>query len=337
MHIVKTYKNNEIYIHMYENFNKLIFKVSELCMLIDTNVIKNYIQNYDDTEKIICPLYTFDGHQDVMFLTEKGIHILLSKFTEIYIKELSNWIFYTIEQIRLENKYKLDELIEENRLLTFYNRKLILYIIKINNTEYKFGITFSIKSRFGTHKKEIHPDIRLIYCFETIYNREVENMIKTTFKNNIKSIIYPGRELAQTEIIIFDDIITKDILLNKIPLFNKFIIENYKIDISSRSLDQNKKKLKHDLVIISKHTGINPNKKRFSCSGCKTEFTNRVHCENHINKQTACCQIITLNIVETLHTNCIFCNALIKTATEVDFMKKHVEKCIFRDLHHVTF
>jgi hypothetical protein len=79
----------------------------------------------------------------------------------------------------------------------------------------------------------------------------------------------------------------------------------------------------------------NPCKKRFSCSGCNAEFTKKPHCKNHINKKKSCNADVIPIIIEIMHINCPFCNAVVKTATEVDFMKKHMEKCIFKDQYQM--
>jgi len=70
--------------------------------------------------------------------------------------------------------------------------------------------------------------------------------------------------------------------------------------------------------------------KKFTCLKCKYESGNETNMINHTTKRKSSCvkgdnSIATYTT--TLFTACQFCSAQVKTATTVDFMKKHLETC----------
>jgi len=74
--------------------------------------------------------------------------------------------------------------------------------------------------------------------------------------------------------------------------------------------------------------------KRFTCSKCGTGFGHKTHINNHFKRKTSC--VTDDNSMPTcitiLHTNCLYCGDQVKTETEVNFMKKHLENCICKPL-----
>jgi len=65
----------------------------------------------------------------------------------------------------------------------------------------KFGFTNGLRVRVQQHKREIGPQFTLCYIIESIYNREIETMIKNNLDDKIIKKTYPGREAQQKELI----------------------------------------------------------------------------------------------------------------------------------------
>lgn len=70
-------------------------------------------------------------------------------------------------------------------------------------------------------------------------------------------------------------------------------------------------------------------KKRFSCSGCDTEFCHKATANSHIKRKNGCSDSSKepLQVIETLTTSCPYCSETVKTMTSTNFMEKHLKKC----------
>ncbi len=72
-------------------------------------------------------------------------------------------------------------------------------------------------------------------------------------------------------------------------------------------------------------------KQRYSCSGCFEEFTVKGNITNHLKRKIPCTLNTELKCIKTMYTSCSFCFGQVKTNTTVNFMDKHLDKCMFKD------
>lgn len=74
---------------------------------------------------------------------------------------------------------------------------------------------------------------------------------------------------------------------------------------------------------------LDMHKKRFSCSGCSTQFAHKTNAKTHLKRKIPCCNTPQnlLEIIETLYTTCPYCFKQIKTEASINFMGLHLETC----------
>jgi phage anti-repressor protein/predicted GIY-YIG superfamily endonuclease len=132
------------------------------------------------------------------------IHDYFIKLEEVYheiVDEETNELRNQIQQN--ETQSILDK---QNILLQSYHKVSVVYLIKVQENLYKFGETDNIKRRFNEHRREIHQDIRLVYCIKSKNNSLLEQKLKDYLRcgNHRKEQIINSR--VQTELIEIDDI-----------------------------------------------------------------------------------------------------------------------------------
>jgi len=250
--IIKAFENNNVSI-IHEDINNkktYWFKASDVAKVLDLTNIRVSVQNYDDTEKGVRKAYSsHGGNQETMYLSSQGIYRLLYSSKKSIAKQFRKWIGDILDdlifnqgkelKIQLE-KYHL-ELEEKNRLLenqqkefikdkqemllSSYNQKCIVYIIKINQNLYKFGNTDNIKRRFKEHYKEIGNNIELVYCIESKNNTLLENNLKEYLKTTTFRKEQVINNKNQTELIEINDT-TLSIIKNTLEIYNKDIYED---------------------------------------------------------------------------------------------------------------
>ncbi len=161
-------------------------------------------------------------------------------------------------QIKLQNKDKQlqlkDSEICENLISNFKNKQVVYLIIveivtidDITYTIIKFGYTKDIEQRFKDHKSEFGKSIVLKCIFETIYNREFEEMIK--IDSVIKPFIIEKKYKSnQTELIQLDKKFTYTHLINRIDyvksIVNESLISNLINEISLLKLENAELRIK---------------------------------------------------------------------------------------------
>ena len=117
----------------------------------------------------------------------------------------------------LENAEKLLEnniSKKEKSLIDNFDNKPVVYIAIAEPGIVKFGISNGIRTRMSQHKREIGPQFTLEYVIETIYNREVENLIKEQFKKvriEKEYISKYDKTKTQTELVQLSDTFTIEI------------------------------------------------------------------------------------------------------------------------------
>ena len=107
------------------------------------------------------------------------------------LEELINDIVYeesTILRNQLalkDNQLQLKDQENETTLVNNFDGKPVVYLIQVQPDLIKFGYSNNIKRRIAEHKSDFGKDIVIRTLYETLYNREFEQMIKIRFKKNI--------------------------------------------------------------------------------------------------------------------------------------------------------
>lgn len=81
MDIIKAFENNNAQMHITirKTNSDILFRASDIGEILDIASIRSTIRDFDSTEKVICNILTPGGHQNILFLTEKGLKHLLCK------------------------------------------------------------------------------------------------------------------------------------------------------------------------------------------------------------------------------------------------------------------
>ncbi len=149
------------------------------------------------------------------------------------------------EMNSMKTMLKDKDSLRELTLLTNFNFKNILYLIKISNDIVKFGFTCDINRRLKEHKSQIANDISLEFCIESLYNIELEKKLKLQLNNStnlmqlisdkLKSRIFTQvyNEKSQTELIKLDSEFTMSKLQDTIVELNESINKNDVIRIQN--------------------------------------------------------------------------------------------------------
>lgn len=234
MDIIKAFKNNEVGINItIKGTNEEpLFRASDIGIVLDIKNIHQNIQDFDNTEKGICKTYTLGGDQDIIYLTEKGLYKTLFRSKKPIAKKFTDWVCEVIKEIRINGVYNLEQQLkmkdqeiktvkdynEANLILNFKNKQVV-YTIQVEEKIVKFGHTKDIETRLKEHRLLFGPAIKLIFIFDTVYNREFESMIKrdNVIKTKIVKKVYKN-EKEQIELIHLDETFSMSDLNRRLEL-----------------------------------------------------------------------------------------------------------------------
>lgn len=158
------------------------------------------------------------------------------------------------DELRLQLKQKDLQLIEhkkdtKNTLLDSFDKKWIVYLIKIRDSLYKFGSSRDIKERFRAHIREIHENIELVYCIESKDHTNLEQKLKDFIKSSefqTEDAIF-NREIAQTELIKIKDV---KIIQKQLIKMNIQIVQNMDITFEITKVQYDIEQTKKDTAQI---------------------------------------------------------------------------------------
>jgi phage anti-repressor protein len=145
------------------------------------------------------------------------IHDYYIKLEEIINESVKEQAAEFQEKLTLKNTQYYENLMNN------FSGKHVIYFIRVDGKIIKFGYTKDIKTRFYHHKTEFGQDIEIILLYETIHNREFEEMIKVELE---KYIIKKKYKTLQTELIQLSDTFTLNDLLKEIERLKKDVNEN---------------------------------------------------------------------------------------------------------------
>jgi hypothetical protein len=136
-----------------------------------------------------------DEIHDYYIKMERVVNESICEQAEEFSKQLQ------IKEKETQELYKDFKDIKEKSLMEAYDKKPVIYLAQIEEKVIKFGYSNDIIERVYKHReKDTWPNFKLIHVFETIYNRELETMIRTELKDYVITKIYfdkSHRELIQ--------------------------------------------------------------------------------------------------------------------------------------------
>lgn len=227
MEIVKAFKNNNVgmNITIKGTYEEPLFRASDIGIILEMSNINKILTDFTEDERVSLKVMTSGGEQVVTFLTEKGLYQVLFTSRKPIAKQFKNWVCEVIKEIRINNVYDLQKQLDktkkivdsnESNLLFNFDKKKVVYLCQIDDKTIKFGYSDDIKSRLKNHKNTYGEQTILRYVFESVYNREVEILIKKdkTLKQRIFSKEYADK--LRTELIALDDKFTLENLKNSL-------------------------------------------------------------------------------------------------------------------------
>jgi predicted GIY-YIG superfamily endonuclease len=204
---------------------KIFAKKNEEKYLPQVVVSKKETRGGYNREKILMNINTFKK-LCLKSCTKKAdeIHEYFIKLEELTLETITE----ESTELKLQLQNQKTSFIKEKQqiLLDSYDKKSIVYIIKIRKNMYKFGNTDNIKRRLCEHNREINSDIELIYCLESKNNVKVENDLKEYLKTTKLRKEEKFNNKNQTELIETNDI---KMIQNELEKFNKPINEYVQI------------------------------------------------------------------------------------------------------------
>ena len=202
MEVVKAFTENELHteIVIKGTMESPLFRASDVGEVLEINNIRQNIQHFDDTEKVVHSMDTLGGKQEITFLTEKGLYKVLFKSRKPIAEKFQNWICDVIKEIRLSGSYHLQQqleqtknekqqieekntqLEEENKLLQKRDNAPMIYIYNIDTRspkpELKIGYTINLHSRIKPYKQVCkHGKVELSIEIYDQNVKTVENFI----------------------------------------------------------------------------------------------------------------------------------------------------------------
>jgi len=257
MEIIKAFENNEVGMHITIKGTpeEPLFRASDVAAVFEITNIRQNISDFDNTEKVVCLTYTPGGEQEAAFLTEFGLYEIIFRSRKPIAKQFKKWVCEVIKEIRLNGKYQLEQQLadteqklinsKEITLLETYGNSRGVYLGFVDNykQEVKFGRGI-VGDRVKAHKKELGNEFCLQYIIETIYDRELEQLIKIKFKDKIISKDFQNRKATCRELIKLSHDYTIENLYNDILKLKKTLkddlIKSQKLIISDLKQKLNK-------------------------------------------------------------------------------------------------
>lgn len=159
-----------------------------------------------------------------------------------------------------QTQLKLKDSQKHNIFITNFKDRHIIYLIQVENNLIKFGYTKDLEQRYKDHYKEFGNDIEIKFVYETIYNREFEEMIKNQFQ---KHIITKKFKTVQKELIQLTEDFTFENLIKDIEKLKKVVNENLvpklikeitdlKIHIAKLEQENSLKPISEDKILIER-------------------------------------------------------------------------------------
>jgi len=265
MEVVKAFTENELHteIVIKGTIESPIFRASDIGEILEISNIRQNIQHFDDTEKVVHTMHTLGGNQEITFLTEKGLYKILFKSRKPIAEKFQNWVCDVVKEIRLSGTYVLQQQLEQanqeiqgmeekNKQEWEKNKALerekilrrdyatngpLIYIIRVksfDNGQYVIKIGESskgIEARYNEHKTK-YTECLLLDCFSVAKSRNFEKFLhghETIRKNIVKNL--PNHEKENELFLVGKDLtytmVTRIIEYN-LQKFNEYSPSDFK-------------------------------------------------------------------------------------------------------------
>lgn len=277
MEVVKAFNNNNVGmpIIIQGTPNEPLFRLNDIGSVLGMKTLNTNIRDFDESQKVLCKTQTLGGEQEMIFLTEFGLYEVLFRSRKPIAKKFKKWLCEVIKDIRLTGRYKLEQEKEklenklqevneeieikisenEERIIENFDKIIYAGYADKERTMMKFGYTNNLEDRLKKHKKQIGSFFTFEIIVPSVYNIEIEKMLKTDEKwktyiiktdtgenSDIRGKMINGK--LQTEIIKLEPE-----KFNKRDLKN--VLKSFK-EIAERNLEQEleKVKMENKLLVI---------------------------------------------------------------------------------------
>jgi prophage antirepressor-like protein len=156
----------EYHINIQGTLENPLFQANQIGKLLGISNIREGLRDFSSNEKVVTKSDSNGGSQETNFLTEFGLYRLLGRSRKPIAHKFQEWMVTVLREIRINGIYKLKqdnevdrklyqykcELSSHNTLLKVYDKKNIVYICKLYNTDnnkyvIKIGSTQDVKER----------------------------------------------------------------------------------------------------------------------------------------------------------------------------------------------
>lgn len=179
MDIIKIFTANgtDTNINLKRDNENLLFRASDVGLVLDIKNIRSTIQTFNEDEKVVVEIDTPGGRQNVNFVTELGLYLLVFKSSKDIAKQFQKWAVNVLKEIRITGKYELENKLknyeDNNKILEAEIERLsvtdgspIVYIFNTDtrheNSPLKIGVTEHIRERTKPYKTT-HPYGRIVF------------------------------------------------------------------------------------------------------------------------------------------------------------------------------
>lgn len=215
--LTNNFKENIDYIIINEK-NKIVIEENDKVFAAASSAAKKPTETRggSNRETILLNIYCFK------LLCLKAKTKKSHEIHEYYVKLeniMNEMVIEETVELRKQLMLKDQELIslKEKTMITAYHQRPIIYLAYVEENVIKFGYTNDIKTRINEHKKQIGLNFKLEWVIESIYNREIEQMIKDHMTKHRITKEYLNKN--QTELIQLNDELTIDKLIKRITMF----------------------------------------------------------------------------------------------------------------------
>ena len=268
MDIVRAFTNNDMHTPIIINGTNEnpLFRAIDIGLILELTNIRVSMNEFDETEKVICASKSSTGEKFVSFLTEKGLYKLLFRSRKPIAEKFQNWLCVVLNEIRLKGSYELKmqleqkgneildiqnknkleytklldekELEKQNILLTEYSSPTVslVYIIKVKsfiNGEYIVKIGESrrgIVNRFAEHKTN-YEEALLLDCFAVNRSKDFESFLHNHNEIKDSRVTDLDGHLSERELFLIGKKLTYSTLMNVIKInINHFEHNNNELE-----------------------------------------------------------------------------------------------------------
>jgi prophage antirepressor-like protein len=238
-------KFQDLNVTVYGTYDKPLFKAKDIGNLLGIKNIRESIKNFNEKQKGVILTDTPGGSQEVIMLTEHGLHELLFISRKPIAKTFRGWVSDIIVEIRKTGEYKINKetkmLATNDYIVDQFDKKSIAYIgIVEENEDYtiaKYGHTSDIKRRTNAHRNTYGGQFNMSFALESKAHYEVEKQIQN--HNDLQSRkVKNYKDQEFKELLRLDKNFTMDNLIDAMKLINLNISKNSSLELEKERTKQ---------------------------------------------------------------------------------------------------